>query len=157
MSFERVEAYFDSLGMKDRCIDLKESSATVALAAKALGTEEAKIAKTMSFLLDDKPLIIVVAGDARVDNHKYKMRFHKKAKMIPAADCEKYIGHRPGGVCPFCLPEGVPVYLDVSLKRFDIVFPAAGTDHSAVKLHVDELWTYAKALDWVDVCKDWKE
>lgn len=156
MSFEKIEAYFDSFGMKDRCIDLKESSATVVLAAKALGTEEAKIAKTMSFLLDDKPLIIVVAGDARVDNHKYKMRFQKKAKMIPPADCEKYIGHRPGGVCPFCLPEGVPVYLDISLKRFDIVYPAAGTDHSAVRLHVDELYKYAKAQDWVDVCKNWE-
>ena len=91
--------------MGDRCMDLEESSATVALAAQALGTEEVRIAKTMSFLLDDKPLIIVVAGDARVDNHKFKMSFHKKAKMIPGADCEKYIGHRPGGVCPL-LPAG---------------------------------------------------
>ena len=125
-------------------MDLEESSATVALAAQALGTEEARIAKTMSFLLDDKPLIIVVAGDARVDNHKFKMSFHKKAKMIP------------GGVCPFCLPEGVPVYLDVSLKRFDIVYPAAGTDHSAVRLSIPELESSSKALGWVDVCKNWE-
>ena len=104
MSFEKVKEYFETLGMGDRCMDLEESSATVALAAQALGTEEARIAKTMSFLLDDKPLIIVVAGDARVDNHKFKMSFHKKAKMIPGTDCEKYIGHRPGGVS--LLPAG---------------------------------------------------
>lgn len=139
MSFEKVKAYLSPFGLSDRCIDLKESSATVALAAEALGTEEARIAKTMSFLVDDAPLIVVVAGDARVDNHKYKETFHKKAKMIPGADCERYIGHRPGGVCPFALPEAVPVYLDVSLKRFDIVYPAAGTDHSAVKLTLEEL------------------
>ena len=142
--------------MGDRCIDLKESSATVALAAQALGTEEARIAKTMSFLLDDQPLIVVVAGDARVDNHKYKETFHKKAKMIPGVECEKYIGHRPGGVCPFCLPPHVPVYLDVSLKRFDIVYPAAGTDHSAVKLTIDELEKYSNSKGWVDVCKQWR-
>lgn len=156
MSFEKVKEYFETLGMGDRCMDLEESSATVALAAQALGTEEARIAKTMSFLLDDKPLIIVVAGDARVDNHKFKMSFHKKAKMIPGADCEKYIGHRPGGVCPFCLPEGVPVYLDVSLKRFDIVYPAAGTDHSAVKLSLPELERASASQGWVDVCKNWE-
>ena len=156
MSFEKVKAYFDTFGMGDLCIDLKESSATVALAAQALGTEEARIAKTMSFLLDDQPLIVVVAGDARVDNHKYKETFHKKAKMIPGAECEKYIGHRPGGVCPFCLPPHVPVYLDVSLKRFDIVYPAAGTDHSAVKLTIDELEKYSNSKGWVDVCKQWR-
>lgn len=153
MSFEKVKTYLAPFGLSDRCIDLKESSATVALAAEALGTEEARIAKTMSFLVDDAPLIVVVAGDARVDNHKYKETFHKKAKMIPGADCERYIGHRPGGVCPFALPEAVPVYLDVSLKRFDIVYPAAGTDHSAVKLTLEELerrpgpkagWMYAR-------------
>ena len=156
MSFEKVKAYFDTFGMGDRCIDLKESSATVALAAQALGTEEARIAKTMSFLIDDQPLIVVVAGDARVDNHKYKETFHKKAKMIPGVECEKYIGHRPGGVCPFCLPPHVPVYLDVSLKRFDIVYPAAGTDHSAVKLTIDELEKYSNSKGWVDVCKQWR-
>lgn len=156
MSFEKVKAYFDTFGMGNRCIDLKESSATVALAAQALGTEEARIAKTMSFLIDDQPLIVVVAGDARVDNHKYKETFHKKAKMIPGVECEKYIGHRPGGVCPFCLPPHVPVYLDVSLKRFDIVYPAAGTDHSAVKLTIDELEKYSNSKGWVDVCKQWR-
>lgn len=156
MSFEKVKAYLAPFGLSDRCIDLKESSATVALAAEALGTEEARIAKTMSFLVDDEPLIVVVAGDARVDNHKYKETFHKKAKMIPGADCEKYIGHRPGGVCPFALPATVPVYLDVSLKRFDTVYPAAGTDHSAVKLTLEELEKASRAKGWVDVCKNWE-
>ncbi|WP_301872147.1 YbaK/EbsC family protein [uncultured Dialister sp.] len=156
MSFERVKNYLAPFGLADRCIDLKDSSATVALAAQALGTEEARIAKTMSFLLDDTPLIVVVAGDARVDNHKFKEIFHKKAKMIPGADCEKYIGHRPGGVCPFDLPDTVPVYLDVSMKRFDIVYPAAGTDHSAVKLTLEELEKASRSRGWVDVCKNWE-
>lgn len=155
MSFETVAAYFDTLGIKDRCIDLADSSATVAEAAKALGTTEAKIAKTMSFLVDGAPLIIVTAGDARIDNRKYKTTFHKKAKMIPGTDVERLIGHPPGGVCPFCLPEGVPVYLDISLKRFAIVYPACGTDHSAVKLTPEELERTAKSAGWVDVCKDW--
>lgn len=156
MSFERVKNYLAPFGLADRCIDLKDSSATVALAAQALGTEEARIAKTMSFLLDDTPLIVVVAGDARVDNHKFKETFHKKAKMIPGADCEKYIGHRPGGVCPLDLPDTVPVYLDVSMKRFDIVYPAAGTDHSAVKLTLEELEKASRSRGWVDVCKNWE-
>lgn len=156
MSFERVKNYLAPFGLADRCIDLKDSSATVALAAQALGTEEARIAKTMSFLLYDTPLIVVVAGDARVDNHKFKETFHKKAKMIPGADCEKYIGHRPGGVCPFDLPDTVPVYLDVSMKRFDIVYPAAGTDHSAVKLTLEELEKASRSRGWVDVCKNWE-
>lgn len=156
MSFERVKNYLAPFGLADRCIDLKDSSATVALAAQALGTEEARIAKTMSFLLDDTPLIVVVAGDARVDNHKFKETFHKKAKMIPGADCEKYIGNRPGGVCPFDLPDTVPVYLDVSMKRFDIVYPAAGTDHSAVKLTLEELEKASRSRGWVDVCKNWE-
>lgn len=156
MSFESVKSYFASLGLEDRVISLADSSATVALAAEALGCEEARIAKTMSFLIGEEPLIVVTAGDAKVDNHKFKVTFHTKAKMIPGADCEKYIGHRPGGVCPFCLPEGVPVWLDVSLKRFDIVYPAAGNDHSAVRLTLPELESSAKALGWIDVCKNWE-
>lgn len=157
MSFETVKSYFASLGLEDRVIDLSESSATVALAARALGCEEAHIAKTLSFLAGDAPLIVVAAGDAKIDNHKFKETFHVKAKMIPGADCEAYIGHRPGGVCPFCLPEGVPVYLDVSLKRFETVYPAAGTDHSAVRLSLAELERTSKSLGWVDVCKNWQE
>lgn len=156
MSFEKVLSYFESIGLGERVLDLSESSATVALAAAALGCKEAHIAKTMSFLLpEEKPLIVVVAGDTKVDNRKFKDTFHTKAKMIPGADCEKYIGHRPGGVCPFCLPEGIPVYLDVSLKRFETVYPAAGTDHSAIRLSVPELEMSAKSLGWVDICKGW--
>lgn len=157
MSFEAVAAYFDTLHMKDRCIDLKTSSATVAEAAEALGASEAEIAKTLSFLVDDEPLILVTAGDARIDNHKYKETFHKKAKMIPGSDVERLTGHAPGGVCPFCLPDNVPVYLDISLKRFAIVYPACGTDHSAVKLTPDELELAARPAGWVDVCKGWNE
>lgn len=157
MSFETIQAYFEQFGMADRCMDLKESSATVALAALALGTEEARIAKTLSFLAEEVPVVIVTAGDARIDNHKYKMLFHKKPKMIPGEECEKYISHRPGGVCPFCLPPTVDVYLDISLKRFDVIYPAAGTDHSAVKLTPEELEKYAGAKGWVDVCKSWQE
>ncbi len=156
MSFEKVKTYFGTLGMEDRVIDLAQSSATVALAAEALGCEAAHIAKTMSFYVDEKPLIVVVAGDARIDNHKFKETFHKKAKMIPGEECEATIGHRPGGVCPFCLPEGVPVYLDVSLKRFETVYPAAGTDHSAVHLSIPELEMSSRSKGWVDVCKNWE-
>lgn len=156
MSFAQVKSYFASLGLEDRVIDLAESSATVALAAQALGCEEAHIAKTLSFLLREKPLIVVTAGDAKIDNHKFKETFRAKAKMIPGADCETLIGHRPGDVCPFCLPEGVPVYLDVSLRRFETVYPAAGTDHSAVRLSLAELETTSKSLGWVDVCKNWQ-
>lgn len=156
MSFEKVKAYFGTLGMEDRVIDLAQSSATVALAAEALGCEPAHIAKTMSFYLDDTPLIVVVAGDARIDNHKFKETFHKKAKMIPGEECESAIGHRPGGVCPFCLPQGVPVYLDISLKRFETVYPAAGTDHSAVRLSIPELEKSSGSKGWVDVCKNWE-
>jgi ybaK/ebsC protein len=157
MSFEQVKSYFAGLGLEDRVIDLAESSATVALAAQALGCEEAHIAKTMSFLLNDAPLIIVTAGDARIDNHKFKETFHSKAKMIPGGDCEALIGHRPGGVCPFCLPEGVPVWLDISLRRFETVYPAAGTDHSAVRLSLPELEMASRSLGWVDVCRNWQE
>jgi ybaK/ebsC protein len=157
MSFEKVQAYFETFGMGGRCINLKESSATVALAARALGTEEARIAKTLSFFVGETPLIIVAAGDARIDNRKFKLLFHKKPKMIPGEECEKYIGHRPGGVCPFCLPSTVDVYLDISLKRFDVIYPAAGTDHSAVKLTPEELEKYAGVKGWVDVCKSWQE
>lgn len=153
MSFEKVKSYFDNLGLGDRVKDLPRSSATVAEAAEAVGCEPARIAKTLSFLIGDEPLIIVVAGDMRIDNHKFKDRFHKKAKMIPGNLCEELIGHRPGGVCPYCLPENVPVYLDISLKRFDVVYPAAGTDHSAIRLSIPELAMSSKALSWVDVCK----
>ena len=153
MSFEKVKSYFESLGLGDRVMDLAHGSATVEEAAEALGCEPAHIAKTLSFLLDDKPLIVVTAGDQKVDNHKFKEYFHKKAKMIPGSQCEALIGHRPGGVCPYCLPEGTPVYLDVSLQRFATVYPAAGTDHSAIRLTPAELAETSHSLGWIDVCK----
>lgn len=153
MSFEKVKSYFESLGLGDRVMDLDHASGTVAEAAEALGCEPAHIAKTLSFYVDEKPVIIVVAGDMKIDNHKFKEFFHKKAKMIPGAECETAVGHRPGGVCPYCLPEGVPVYLDISLKRFATIYPAAGTDHSAIRLSCEELEQTSKAVGWIDVCK----
>ena len=107
----------------------------------------------MSFLVDGSPVLVVLAGDVRVDNHKFKQAFHKKGRMIPFAEVEGYIGHAPGGVCPFAIKEGVPVYLDISLKRFATVYPAAGDDHSAVRVTPDELFSLAKAAGWVDVAK----
>lgn len=156
MSLEKVTAYFDKYGLKDRVKIFNQSSATVELAAEAVGCEPAHIAKTMSFLLGDQPILIVTAGDAKVDNKKYKGTFHQKAKMIPWDDVEGYIGHAPGGVCPFETKENIEVYLDISLKRFEIVYPAAGSANSAVELHLDELQKYSNAFGWVDVCKNWE-
>lgn len=152
MSFVKVKEYFDSLGLGSRVKEFTESSATVELAALAVGCAPGQIAKTMSFFQQDAPILIVTAGDVRIDNKKYKAAFHQKAKMIPwdqVADC---VGHAPGGVCPFVLPQNVKVYLDISLKRFDIVYPAAGSDHSAVELSPKELEQYSLAAEWVDVC-----
>ncbi|XOQ25325.1 MAG: Proline--tRNA ligase [Mitsuokella multacida] len=153
MSIEKVRAYLAQAGAADRIITFAASTATVALAAEALGCEEAHIAKSMSFLVDGSPLLVVLAGDVRVDNHKFKEAFHKKGRMIPFAEVEEYIGHAPGGVCPFAIKEGVPVYLDISLKRFATVYPAAGDDHSAVRVTPDELFSLARASGWVDVAK----
>ena len=156
MALEKVINYFDAFGMKDRIKIFDQSSATVELAAEAVGCEPARIAKTMSFLLDDHAILIVTAGDAKIDNKKYKACFHQKAKMIPWDDVEAYIGHAPGGVCPFEIKEGIPVYLDISLKRFEIVYPAAGSDNSAVELTIEELEKYSGACEWIDVCKNWE-
>lgn len=153
MSLEKVKQYFHEFGLEDRVKVLSQSSATVEAAAVAVGCEPARIAKTMSFLVGDEAILIVAAGDVKIDNKKYKEFFHQKAKMIPFDEVEKYVGHAPGGVCPFVIPEGVKVYLDVSLKRFEIVYPAAGTGSSAVELSVDELAKYSKMLEWIDVCK----
>lgn len=156
MSIERVKEYFRESGMEERVKILDQSSATVELAAQALGCEPELIAKTMSFLVEGEPILIVTAGDAKIDNKKYKGQFHGKAKMIAPQDVEELIGHAPGGVCPFCTKENIPVYLDVSLKRFEYVYPAAGDAHSAVKLTVEELEQYSGAKEWVDVCKEWE-
>lgn len=158
MAQEQVREYFRQLGIEDRLIKLHESSATVEQAAEALGTEPRRIAKTMSFLTDDGPIVIVMAGDAKVDNRKYKDRFHIKAKMVPFDDVEAVIGHAAGGVCPFAVNDGVKSYLDVSLKRFETVFPAAGGIHDVTELTCDELEKYSQNFSgWVDVAKGWQD
>ena len=139
--------------MLDRVIHLAASTATVAEAAEALAVEPGMIAKTLSFLQEEKPVLILTEGTAKIDNRKYKDTFHIKAKMIPFEEVETQVGHAPGGVCPFGINENVIVYLDESLRQFENVYPAAGDDHSAVKLTVDELEKIAGATGWVDVCK----
>ena len=153
MAIDKVIAYLQTYGLEDRVRRFSVSSATVALAAQALGVEEARIAKTMSFLAGEQAILVVAAGDVRVDNRKFKDVFHTKAKMMPPERLEALVGHAMGGVCPFAVNEGVAVWLDVSLRRFDTVYPAAGDAASAVELTVPELEACAKALGWVDVCK----
>lgn len=157
MSIQKVRDYFAQWGMEDRVMELDHSSATVEEAAAALHTEGRRIAKSMSFMLGEQPILVIFAGDARVDNHKFKERFHKKATMIKASEVERIIGHPVGGVCPFAINEGVDVYLDESLKRFQTVFPACGTGNSAIELTLPELEKYANAKGWVDVAKGWQE
>ena len=154
MSLEKAKAYLKEKGYADHVIELEDSSATVQLAAQALGVEPGMIAKTMSFLIGEEAILILTEGTAKVDNRKYKDTFHMKAKMIPFEEVESWIGHAPGGVCPFGIKEGIKVYLDESLKQFDTVYPAAGNDHSAVKLTIAELEEVAGAAGWVDVCKE---
>ena len=157
MSFELVKNYLTERGYGDRAQEFTVSSATVELAAAALGCEGARIAKSLSFKVEDKPIIIVVAGDAKVDNSRYKAQFHTKAKMLTHEEAHELIGHDVGGVCPFALPEDVKVYLDGSMKRFETVFPAAGSSNSAVEMTCDELERYASNFAaWVDVCKGWR-
>ena len=153
MSIEKGRAYFRALGIEDRVLEFDVSSATVELAAKAVGVEGARIAKTLSFKTPEGCMLILAAGDARVDNHKFKERFHMKARMLTADEVLALVGHPVGGVCPFGCNEGVPVYLDESLKRFETVFPAVGSANSAIELNLDELFRYSKAIEWVDVCK----
>ncbi len=153
MAIEKVREYFIKYGMEDRILEFEVSSATVELAAKAVGVEGKRIAKTLSFLVKDEPVLIVVAGDARIDNKKYKEFFHQKAKMLSFEQVDELIGHSVGGVCPFAINEGVKVYLDDSLKRFETVFPACGSSNSAIELNMDELERYSESLGWIDVCK----
>ena len=157
MSIERVKEYFRGFGMAEHIQEFPVSSATVELAAAALGCEGCRIAKTLSFLVEDKPLLIVAAGDAKIDNPKYKAQFGTKAKMLTPEQVTEFTGHAIGGVCPFGNPEGVKTYLDVSLQRFDTVFPAAGSSNSAIELTCDELAQYSNSLGWIDVCKAWQE
>ena len=154
MSLEKAKEYLAEKGYADHVIELEDSSATVQLAAQALGVAPGMIAKTMSFLIGEEAILILTEGTAKVDNRKYKDTFHMKAKMIPFEEVENWIGHAPGGVCPFGIKEGIKVYLDESLKQFDTVYPAAGNDHSAVKLTIAELEEVAGAAGWVDVCKE---
>ena len=153
MAFEKAKAYLEGFGLADRIIVTQHSSATVAEAAEALGCEEAMIAKTLSFLQDEKPVLILADGVARIDNRKYKDRFGCKARMIPAELVEPLVGHSIGGVCPFGVNEGVSVYLDESLRKHGIIYPAVGNDHSGVKLSIPELENCSGFLGWVDVCK----
>ena len=153
MSIEKVKAYFKNFGMEDRVMEFDVSSATVELAAQALNCEPQRIAKTLSFLVDGHAVLIVAAGDARIDNHKYKEQFGKKAKMLSPDEVVELVGHAVGGVCPFAVKEGAEVYLDASLKRFETVFPACGSSNSAIELTIPELEKYSGFLQWVDLCK----
>ena len=153
MSIEKGRAYFRQFGMEERVLEFPVSSATVELAALALGVEGARIAKTLSFKKDDSCILILAAGDARIDNRKFKDKFHMKAKMPSPDEVLELVGHPVGGVCPFGINEGIEVYLDESLKRFTTVFPAVGSGNSAIELHLDELFKYSNAIEWIDVCK----
>lgn len=153
MALDRGLEHLRKFGLEDRVMLFPVSSATVAEAALAIGCEEAHIAKTMSFLVGEDAVLIVAAGDTKIDNSKFKATFHVKAKMIPAEEVEARIGHAVGGVCPFGINEGVAVYLDESLKRFETVYPACGTDASGVRLSVPELERSSGSRGWIDVCK----
>ncbi len=153
MSIEKGRAYFRALGMEDRVREFTVSSATVELAALALGVEGARIAKTLSFKTEDGCMLILAAGDARIDNRKFREKFHFKARMLSAEEVPELTGHPVGGVCPFGCKEGIPVYLDESLKRFTTVFPAVGSPSSAIELNLEELFCVSRALEWIDVCK----
>lgn len=154
MSIERVRQYFSRWNMQDRILEFDSSSATVELAAKAVGCEPARIAKTLSFHVQGDYVLIVTAGDRKIDNAKFKEQFKTKAKMLNPDEVEEKIGHKVGGVCPFGINEGVKVYLDVSLRRFESVFPACGSSNSAIELSIDELEKYSDCISWIDVCKE---
>ena len=154
MAIEKVKAFFAKYGIADKIRELDMSSATVALAAQALGCEPCRIAKTMSFLVDGHAILIVTAGDVKIDNAKYKAHFGCKAKMLTPDEVETMIGHAVGGVCPFAVNDGVTVYLDDSLKRFTTVFPACGSGNSAIELTIAELEQYSGYVSWIDVCKN---
>ena len=155
MAIEKVREYFKQYGMEDRVLEFDVSSATVELAAQALHCEPCRIAKTLSFMTADAPILVVAAGDAKIDNAKYKAQFGTKAKMLTPDEVETRIGHGVGGVCPFAVNAGVAVYLDESLKRFQTVFPACGSGSSAIELTLEELERYSGYAAWVDVCKGW--
>lgn len=156
MSFEVAKRYLDGIGLGDRVIATEAPSSTVEEAAEALGCAPEHIAKTMAFLVDDAPVLVLCAGDARVNNSMFKAYFHTKAKMVPGDAVEGLVGHAPGGVCPFGAKPAARVYLDESLRRFDVVYPACGDDHSGVRLTIPELERATNASGWVDVCRGWR-
>ena len=153
MAFDKAKQYLEEKGYGDRVRQFNGSSATVELAAIALGTDPARIAKSLTFKVDDKPVMILCAGDAKIANPKFKAFFHTKATMLSPEEIRELIGHEIGGVCPFGIKDGVQVYLDTSLKRFDIVYPACGSSNSAVVLNIAELEEVAPFIEWIDVCK----
>lgn len=155
MAIEKVKEYFKKFGIDNRVQEFDVSSKTVALAAEALHCDPCRIAKTLSFMVDENPILIVVAGDVKIDNSKYKAQFKAKAKMLTLEENETLIGHAVGGVCPFAINKGVKVYLDESLKRFESVFPACGSGNSAIELTIEELEEYSGYEEWIDVCKGW--
>lgn len=157
MAIEKVKAYLRNYGMEERVLELDMSSATVELAAQALHCQPERIAKTLSFLVEGRAVLVVAAGDAKIDNAKYKAKFAAKAKMLSPQEAEAMVGHAVGGVCPFAVNPGVAVYLDVSLKRFETVFPACGSSNSAIELTIPELEEYSGYAAWVDVCKGYGE
>ena len=154
MSFIRAKEYLEKYGLQNNIMEFPVSSATVEEAAKAVNCKEEEIAKTLSFIVEDKPILIVVAGDKKIDNAKYKAEFHTKAKMIPFEEVETLVGHEVGGVCPFGIKDDVQVYLDDSLKRFPVIYPACGSANSAIKLTIEELEKTSNYKKWIDVCKD---
>ena len=158
MSIEKVRAYFEEIGIANRIVEFESSSATVDLAAIAVRVQSARIAKSLSFHVNGNPIIVVTSGDAKIDNHQYKEQCQTKAKMLTHEEAHNLIGHDVGGVCPFALPENVKVYLDVSMKRFETVFPAAGSGNSAIEMTCEELEHYSSNFEaWVDVSKGWRE
>lgn len=157
MAIERVRELFEQYGIADRILEFPTSSATVELAAQAVGCQPGRIAKTLSFFVEGKAVLIVAAGDAKVDNRKYKEQFAAKAKMLSPQEAEELVGHAIGGVCPFAVNDGVTIYLDCSLKRFETVFPACGSSNSAIGLTLEELERYSSFAAWVDVCKGWQD
>lgn len=156
MAIEKVKAYFEKYNMENRIKEFDVSSATVELAAEALHCEPCRIAKTLSFMVDGQAILVVAAGDAKIDNSKYKKQFGAKAKMLSPQEVETMVGHAVGGVCPFAVNDNVTIYLDESLKRFQTVFPACGSSNSAIELTIEELERYSSFASWVDVCKGWE-
>lgn len=156
MAIEQVRTYLKQYGVEEKILEFDVSSATVELAAAALNCEPQRIAKTLAFMVDGHAVLVVAAGDAKIDNPKYKAQFGTKAKMLQPNETELLVGHAVGGVCPFAVKEGVEVYLDVSLKRFETVFPACGSANSAIELRIPELEKYSGFVSWIDVCKGYE-